>query len=182
MWALYHYELAERKGSNPTRASRQSCSTDASLVAWLRLPRRRSTRALQLLANLIRRDCRDPIAVVNAGLPLHPVSAAAQDRNDLTLDVLLALAQHDDIPGSRLRRWRRLRLDHEQSLSCRRANSLRAFGTSRRSGLARRLREERAHQRAQLSAPALRASDRPPAMFADQLGNLHVTLAPVAVI
>src|SRR6266436_8061769 len=113
MWALYHYELAERKGSN------QSCSTDASLVAWLRLPRRRSARALQLLANLLSRDCRDPIAVVNAGLPFHPVPAAAQDRNDLTLDVLLAQAQHDDIPGPRLRRRRWLRLGHEQCLSCR---------------------------------------------------------------
>src|SRR6266567_3296892 len=108
MWALHHFDLAEPRHRMAS-----------SLLAWLRLPRRRSARELQLLSNLLSRDCRDPIALVNTGLPLHPVPAAAQHRNDLTLDVLLALAQHDDIPGSRLRRRRRLRLGHEQCLSCR---------------------------------------------------------------
>src|SRR6266567_1006611 len=108
MWALHHFDLAEPRHRMAS-----------SLLAWLRLPRRRSARELQLLSNLLSRDCRDPIAEVNAGLPLHPVPAAAQDRNDLTLYVLLALAQHDDIPGSRLRRRRRFRLGHEQCLSCR---------------------------------------------------------------
>jgi hypothetical protein len=112
------------------------------------------SRELRLLANLVRRDRRDPITVVGASLPLHPVPAATQDRNDLTLDVLLALTQKDDVTGPRLSRRRRLRLGHDQRPSRRRADSPRAFGGSRQSGLARCLREERAHQRAQRSAAA----------------------------
>src|SRR5712691_10329824 len=71
---------------------------------------------LRLLANLVDGDGGDPVAVVDTRGPLHPVSAAAQDGNDLPLDVLLALAQHDDITGPGLRRRRRrwLRLGHDQ--------------------------------------------------------------------
>src|SRR6266481_1398698 len=93
----------------------------ASRFSWggerMRRPRRKTSRGL--LANLVDRHRRDPITIINARRPLHPVPAAAQDRDDLTLDVLRALAQHDDITGSRLRRrrWRRLRLGHEQCLS-----------------------------------------------------------------
>src|SRR3990172_5810669 len=140
------------------------------------------SRELRLLANFVFRDRRDPITVVDASLPFHPVPPAAQDRNDLPLDVLLALTQKDDVTGPRLRRRRRLRLGHDQRPSCRRADSLRAFGSSPRSGLARRLREERAHQRAQRSAAALRACDLGLVVLADREADSDLASALVTVV
>src|SRR6266511_1166108 len=72
------------------------------------------SEGLGLLTNLVDRDGRDSITVVNASGPPDPVPAVAQDRNDLPFDVLLALAEHDYIPGSRLRRGRWLRLGHDR--------------------------------------------------------------------
>jgi hypothetical protein len=79
--------------------------------------RPKRTRRLRLLANLVDRDGRNPITVVNASRPLHPVPAGAQDRNDLTLDLLLALTEHDDITRSRLRTRRWLPLGHDRRAS-----------------------------------------------------------------
>src|SRR5712691_5953939 len=72
------------------------------------------TTWLRLLANLVDRDGRNPITVVSASRPLHPVPAGAQDRNDLTLDILLTLTEYDDITRSRLRTRKWLPLGHDR--------------------------------------------------------------------
>src|SRR5258705_3991358 len=71
---------------------------------------------LALLANLLRGDGRHPILIVGPCQPSHFVAAVHQDRDDFTLDILLALTQHDDVTGSQLwARWRRrLGLRHDQ--------------------------------------------------------------------
>src|SRR5713226_6931542 len=58
----------------------------------------------------------------------------------------------------------------------------RAFRSSGLSGLARRLREERAHQRAQRCTTALRACGLRLVMLADGEGDAHVTSTVVTVI
>jgi hypothetical protein len=55
---------------------------------------------LGLLANLVCRNDRDPVAVAEARRPFHLVPALGQNGDDLADDVLLARPQHDNITGS----------------------------------------------------------------------------------